>query len=123
MSFPFKFPVDATEPILTLTNRMSEYSFHPVRLLMVSITTRIAKRSLWLIELHNGEDNRLTTVMIDGAIKPALDAVEQHWREQWRPAQKVKGKEDAKGALIIVGKQSQDKFFSNGELIFASQPS
>jgi hypothetical protein len=102
---------------------MSEYSFHPVRLLMVSITTRIAKRSLWLIELHNGEDNRLTTVMIDGAIKPALDAVEQHWREQWRPAQKVKGKEDAKGALIIVGKQSQDKFFSNGELIFASQPS
>jgi len=85
--------VDATEPILTLTN---------------------PKRSLWLIELHNGEDNRLTTVMIDGAIKPALDAVEQHWREQWRPAQKVKGKEDAKGALIIVGKQSQDKFFSNG---------
>jgi hypothetical protein len=69
--------------------------------------------------LHNGEDNRLTAVMIDHAIKPALDAVERHWRGQWRSAQNVKGKEGAKGALIIVGKQSQDKFFSNGALICA----
>jgi len=69
--------------------------------------------------LHNGEDNRLTTVMIDHAIKPALDAVEKHWRGQWRSAQNVPGKEGAKGALIIVGKQSQDKFFSNGALICA----
>lgn len=79
----------------------------------------IAKQSLWVIELHNGEDNRLTAVMIDQALKPALDAVEKHWRDQWRPAQKVKGKEGAKGALIIVGKQNQDKFFSNGMLIMA----
>jgi len=93
MSYPLKFPVDAAEPILTLTN---------------------PKRSLWLIELHNGGDNRLTTVMIDDAIKPALDVVEKHWLEQWGPAQMVKGKKDAKGALIIVGKRSQDKFFSNG---------
>jgi hypothetical protein len=54
--------------------------------------------------------------MIDQAIKPALDVVEEHWRGLYGPAQKVKGK-GAKGALIIVGKQSQDKFFSNGALL------
>ncbi|KIM84302.1 hypothetical protein PILCRDRAFT_818642 [Piloderma croceum F 1598] len=93
MAYPLKFPVDAVVPILTVTN---------------------PKPSLWIVELHNGEDSRLTTVMIDHAIKPALDAVERHWREQWRSAQNVKGKEGAKGALVIVGKRSQDKFFSNG---------
>lgn len=67
-----------------------------------------------MIELHNGVDNRLTGEVINHAIKPALDVVEKQWREQWRPAQKVKGKDGAKGALIIVGKRSQDKFFSNG---------
>ena len=64
-----------------------------------------------MIELRNGVDNHLTGQVINHAIKPALDVVEKQWREQWRPAQKVKG---AKGALIIVGKRSQDKFFSNG---------
>lgn len=59
--------------------------------------------------------------MIDRALKPALDVVEKHWREQWRAAQKAQGKEGAKGALIIVGKQSQDKFFSNGALNHESQ--
>jgi len=93
MSYPVKFPAGTNEPILTVTN---------------------PKQSLWLIELHNGEDNRLTVAMIDHALRPALDVVEKHWREQWRAAQNVKGKEGAKGALIIVGKQSQNKFFSNG---------
>jgi len=93
MSYPVKYPVATKEPILTVTN---------------------PKPSLWVIELHNGEDNRLTANVLNQALKPALDVVERHWREQWRAAQKVKGKEGAKGALIIVGKQSQDKFFSNG---------
>jgi len=64
--------------------------------------------------MHNGVDNRLTYTMINGALQPALDLVEKAWREQWRDAQDVKGKAGAKGALIIVGKRSQDKFFSNG---------
>jgi len=93
MSYPLKFPVGATEPILTVTK---------------------PKSSLWVIELHNGQDNRLTTLMIDGAIKPALDAVENDWHEQWARAQQVKGKVGAEGALVIVGKRGQDKFFSNG---------
>jgi hypothetical protein len=84
---------------------------------MAITQTCLAKPYLWVIELHNGVDNRLTDVMIDRAIKPALNAVEKHWREQWRPAQQTKDKEGAKGALIIVGKQTQDKFFSNGMLI------
>ncbi|KAG6844957.1 putative secondary metabolism biosynthetic enzyme [Tephrocybe sp. NHM501043] len=73
-----------------------------------------AKPSLWIIELHNGVDNRLTDVLIDRGLKPALDAVERDWREQWRTAQASKDKSGGKGALIIVGKKDQDKFFSNG---------
>jgi enoyl-CoA hydratase/carnithine racemase len=83
----------AGNPLLTLT--------HP-------------KSSLWIIELHNGADNRLTHELITKAIMPALDAVEREWREQQRSALKNKKLEDAKGALIIVGKRDQDKFFSNG---------
>jgi len=90
MSYPLKFPVGATVPILTLTK---------------------PKPSLWVIELHNGEDSRLTVVLVHHALRPALDTVEKHWREQWRPVKDMKG---ANGALIIVGKRSQDKFFSNG---------
>jgi hypothetical protein len=58
----------------------------------------------------------LTAALVDGGLKPALDIVEKHWREQWRTAQKAKDKESGKGALVIVGKKDQDKFFSNGEL-------
>jgi Delta3-Delta2-enoyl-CoA isomerase len=68
--------------------------------------------------LHNGEDSRLTRTFIDDAFKPALDAVEKHWREEWREAQKVKNGKGGGGALIIVGKRSQNKFFSNGELLY-----
>ncbi|OBZ72728.1 Enoyl-CoA delta isomerase 3 [Grifola frondosa] len=48
------------------------------------------------------------------AIKPALDVVEKHWREGWRAARVSKDEAGGKGAVIIVGKRGQDKFFSNG---------
>lgn len=73
-----------------------------------------AQPSLWIIELHNGEDSRLTKTLVDDAFKPALNAVEKHWREQWRAAKKAKDKKAGGGALIITGKRNQDKFFSNG---------
>lgn len=41
---------------------------------------------------------------------PALDIVEREWRKQRQTAHEDAGK----GALIIVGKRYQDKFFSNG---------
>ncbi|KAG5636065.1 putative secondary metabolism biosynthetic enzyme [Sphagnurus paluster] len=91
MSYPLSLP--AAAPLITLT--------HP-------------KPSLWVIELHNGQDNRLTADLVDHGLKPALDAVERHWREQWRAAQSAKDKSGGKGALIIVGRKNQDKFFSNG---------
>ncbi|KAL5526411.1 hypothetical protein ACEPAF_8134 [Sanghuangporus sanghuang] len=76
---------------------------------------------LWIIEMHNGEDNRLTHELINGALKPALDVVEREWREVWRAAQAANRLEstagpvsDGRGALIIVGKRDQNKFFSNG---------
>ncbi|KAG6854391.1 putative secondary metabolism biosynthetic enzyme [Blastosporella zonata] len=91
MSYPLSLP--AEDPLLTLT--------HP-------------KPSLWIIELHNGVDNRLTHALIDRGLKPALDTVERDWREQWRLAQQSTDKTGGKGALIIVGRRDQDKFFSNG---------
>ncbi|KAG6861998.1 hypothetical protein C0995_008185 [Termitomyces sp. Mi166 len=94
MSYPLSLPADG--PLITLT--------HP-------------KPSLWIIELHNGIDSRLTVDLIDRGLKPALDTVERDWREHWRTAQKNKDKNGGKGALIIVGKRSQDKFFSNGVLV------
>lgn len=75
--------------------------------------------------MHNGEDNRLTHDLIERALKPALDTVEREWREQWRQAQAAaanKSKDSAsknagRGALIIVGKKDQNKYFSNGEYL------
>lgn len=94
-SFPVSFPVD--KPLVTVT--------HP-------------SPSTWVLELHNGEDNRLTDIFIKHAIQPALDAVELDWRNGLRAAQQKdaddKAKEAAKGALIIVGNRRQHKFFSNG---------
>lgn len=83
----------------------------------------------WQIEIHNGEDNRLTRDVILNAFKPALDIVEREWRQSWRVLQNSKSKGankaaedekeknavDGQGALIIVGKRGQDKFFSNGK--------
>ena len=54
--------------------------------------------------------------LIDGGLRPALDVVEREWREGWRKAQGVKDKIGGEGAVIIVGRKDQDKFFSNGEL-------
>lgn len=66
--------------------------------------------------MHNGEDSRLTTRLIDDALRPALDVVERHWENNrlagsQHPDPKSN---DGEGALIIVGKRDQDKFFSNG---------
>lgn len=90
-SYSLRLPID--NPIVTLTN---------------------PKPHLWVIELHNGQDNRLTTTLINKGLRPALDAVEKHWRERWRKAWDAGDKENGRGALIIVGRRDQDKFFSNG---------
>ncbi|KAJ3997171.1 ClpP/crotonase-like domain-containing protein [Lentinula boryana] len=92
-SYPLSLP--AENPLITLT--------HP-------------KKSLWIIELHNGDDSRLTHELINQGLKPALNTVEKEWRESWRIHIKDKkaNKEEGKGALIIVGRRDQDKFFSNG---------
>lgn len=70
--------------------------------------------SIWILELHNGDDSRLTQLLVEKGLKPALDAVERHWRDDRRKAVAAKDKEGGKGALIIVGNTKQDKFFSNG---------
>ncbi|KAF8525834.1 ClpP/crotonase-like domain-containing protein [Hysterangium stoloniferum] len=91
MSYPLSLP--AQIPLLTVT--------HP-------------SSSLWVIELHHGEDNRLTGHFIDNAILPALDHIELAWRNSVRDAKAKKDHDGGKGALIIIGKRNQDKFFSNG---------
>ncbi|GJE85516.1 enoyl-CoA hydratase/isomerase family protein [Phanerochaete sordida] len=91
MSFPTSFPDD--KPLVTVT--------HPTNV-------------LWVLELHNGDDSRLTHDLISKAVLPALDEVERSWRKQWREAQQTKTKEGGRGALIIVGNRKQNKFFSNG---------
>lgn len=60
----------------------------------------------------------MTLGFINDAIRPALDVVEGEWRESLKAA-KAKGKsaspDEGKGALIIIGKRDQNKFFSNGK--------
>ncbi|EIW84215.1 ClpP crotonase [Coniophora puteana RWD-64-598 SS2] len=90
-SYPLSLP--AKEPLLTLT-----YPEH----------------GLWIIELHNGDDSRLTEHFIRNALRPALDAVEAHWTQNRDSGRSSKDKEAGRGALIFIGKRSQDKFFSNG---------
>lgn len=72
---------------------------------------------LWVIELHNGVHNVLSLTFVNDAIRPALDVVEEEWRKSLEAA-KAKGKSagpnEGKGALIIIGKRDQNKFFSNG---------
>ncbi|KAJ7843939.1 hypothetical protein B0H13DRAFT_2097300, partial [Mycena leptocephala] len=70
------------------------------------VTVTHPKDTIWVIELHNGQDNRLIPSLVDHGIKPALDAVERHWREH------------GNGAVIIVGRRDQDKFFSNVPQLF-----
>lgn len=106
--------------------------------------SKAASQSIWVMELHNGSDNRLTRYMIEKAFLPALDYVELEWRKQWEIAHKrgstrkaVPGSDaslqsnwkynsarldfdsnrddfDGSGALIITGNLSQDKYFCNG---------
>lgn len=99
--------------MVTLTQRMCV----PVSGVPISnfSLANIAKETLWVIELHNGDDSRLTHEFISRAFMPALDAVERHWRKNWREAMKTKEKEGGRGALVIVGNRKQQKFFSNGE--------
>lgn len=78
-----------------------------------------ATPKLWAIELHNGAHNILALTFINDAIRPALDVVEEEWRKTLEAA-RAKGKsaapDEGKGALIIIGKRDQTKFFSNGDV-------
>ncbi|KAH9945289.1 ClpP/crotonase [Epithele typhae] len=91
MSYPARFPADS--PSITVTN---------------------PSPSTWVIEMHNGADNRMTEKFITHGLLPALDTVERHWRENWRAGVAKKQPEMCHGALMIVGNRKQDKFFSNG---------
>lgn len=73
-----------------------------------------AAPAIWLLELHNGEDSRINETLINKALHPALDVVERDWRERWRSAHATKDEAGGRGALVIVGKRGQNKFFSNG---------
>lgn len=63
---------------------------------------------VWEIEMHNGVDNRLTVHFILNCLQKALDVVEGEWRAVGA---------GAPGALVLVGKKDQIKFFSNGESV------
>ncbi|EPT02872.1 hypothetical protein FOMPIDRAFT_1117410 [Fomitopsis schrenkii] len=91
MSYPLGFP--SAHPLVTVT--------HPTP-------------TSWLIEMHNGDDSRFTEQFVSHALMPALDAVERHWRENWRAARAAKDKNGGRGTLVLVGKRGQNKFFSNG---------
>ncbi|KAG1882222.1 ClpP/crotonase-like domain-containing protein [Suillus subluteus] len=88
----FSLSLPTVDPLLTIT--------HP-------------QQDIWIIELHGGQDSRLTTRMIDEALRPALDVVEHNWCAM-RDKHAKDGADQGGGALIIVGRRDQDKFFSNG---------
>jgi hypothetical protein len=98
-------------PLLTVTHRPFSLSV----IYSEAYHLLLAKFSLWIIELHNGQDNRLTQEVINKGLMPAFDMVEREWRSQLRTAQQSNNKEGGKGSLIIVGRKDQDKFFSNGD--------
>lgn len=109
MSYPVSFPDN--NPLVTVTNRACMLLFCE----LVNIKYQhIASASTWVIELHNGADNRLTDNLLTKALKPALDVVEKHWWDNWRTGQAKKDESLCKGAVILVGNRKQDKFFSNG---------
>lgn len=100
-------------PCPTTTTAMSNYSLSlPANEPLLTLTR--PKPYLWVIELHNGDDSRLTDTLIDGAFKPALDEVESQWKSAHQETRKSKDKFAGAGALVIVGNRKQDKFFSNG---------
>lgn len=91
MSYPIQLPKE--EPLLTITHPSPEG---------------------WVIELHNGEDNRVSERLLRQALSPALDIVERDWRAATKAAKKAGDEKAGAGFLVIVGKRNQDKFFSNG---------
>lgn len=124
MLSPLSLP--AENPVVTLTQRKLSACAIPCPTLWHDI---LAKNSLWVLELHNGADNRLTPTVVK-SILAALQAVEAQWRAQVKAAHKAQSgqkhdekrfKKDAGGALIIVGRKDQDKFFSNGPFLFRLQ--
>ena len=88
MSYPIKLPLFSPAPLATLRHP------NPV---------------IWELELHNGVDSRLNREFIEDAVMKALDLVEKDWRSSTT-------EDGAPGALIIVGKKTQQKFFSNGTI-------
>ncbi|KAH9001451.1 ClpP/crotonase-like domain-containing protein [Lactarius akahatsu] len=75
--------------------------------------------TVWQIELHNGADNLLGKTLINDALKPALQTIEREWRKERADGEARKDKNVGAGAVVIVGRLDQEKFFSNG-LDFAS---
>ncbi|KAH7106534.1 ClpP/crotonase [Auriculariales sp. MPI-PUGE-AT-0066] len=89
MSYPVRLPSDA--PVVTVT-QPSPYQ--------------------WVLELHNGADNRLGERVLREGLGPALDLIERDWRESTAKLRKAKDEKAGAGSLIITGQQ--EKFFSNG---------
>jgi hypothetical protein len=86
-SYPMSFPLGSNKPMATL--------HHP-------------NGTLWEFEMHNEKDNRLTSTFLVTCLAKALDIVEKDWRAAHGDAS------GGPGTLIISGKQTQEKFFSNG---------
>ncbi|KAF9513432.1 hypothetical protein BS47DRAFT_967840 [Hydnum rufescens UP504] len=86
MSYPIRLPIGSPAPLGSV--------HHPTP-------------TTWELEMHYGVDNRINHDLIDKVFLKALDLVEKDWR--WSTTEV-----GAPGALIIVGKKSQQKFFSNG---------
>jgi len=93
LTFPLELPAGYQTPFLTLSRPS------PV---------------VWQIELHNGVDNRLVKPLINEALRPALQIVEREWRKERAEGKAKKDKNAGTAALVIVGRLTQEKFFSNG---------
>jgi len=84
-----------------------------------SCLVRLSKPSatIWVIEVRNGVDNRLSGDVLR-ELSRLLNLVEEEWRSQWGAASKLTNIEEIKtgasGALVITGNIDQEKFFSNG---------
>ena len=75
-----------------------------------------------MLSLVSKVNGRLT--LLSNAHMRSMHVVESEWRQSWRVAQADASKKssgttekDGRGALIIIGKQAQDKFFSNGAFV------
>lgn len=93
-SYPIRLPLGSDKPMATLHRPNS---------------------TLWEFEMHNEKDNRLTSTFLLTCLAKALDTVEKDWRATHGDAL------GGPGALIISGKQTQEKFFSNGKKFTKSE--